>query len=259
MKERPIIFTSASVRAILAGRKTQTRRVVKDAPSWAREAGFSCFTPEGKWSFRGTHPLNGPAEKFIRCPYGVPGDRLWVRETWQAGQVLDDLDAAGIARRCEEANYLRPWAPILYPSTGAMVNGDVMRDFGGPGRLRPSIHMPRWASRLLLEVTDVRVQRVQEISYPDVIAEGLHEWLTDEQQTDSAHRHAAREAFARLWDSINAKPKPHRDKDGRVDYYVSYPLWDDIGETRTYRGKPWHVIGNPWVWAVTVRRLDEGR
>lgn len=166
MAERPILFSGQMVRAILDGRKTQTRRVVKPpAP----------FAP-------GDDILVEWATGQIKCPYGQPGDLLWVRETWAANRIFDDSsprivgnDHHGIWWKADHSSY-RP------------LNAK-------PGRWRPSIHMPRWASRITLEVTGVQVEQLQEITTEDALAEGIakHEQWTPRVQ------------FSELWDSINAK------------------------------------------------------
>lgn len=184
-KERPILFSGPMVRAILEGRKTQTRRVVN----------HQSYFPAN----RQTWPLDANglgAPGAISCPYGNPGQRLWVRETWQPGP--DD----SVAYRASDDMNHNQW--------------------------KPSIFMPRWASRITLEVTDVRVERVQAISRLDIVAEG---WPHDERQAlqiaqviagldDEVIDDASIEWFADLWDSINAK-----------------------------RGYSWE--SNPWVWVIT--------
>ena len=141
MKERPILFSGPMVRAILDGRKTMTRRIVKQQ---ADNGGYcqSLDPDKGVWLVH-----NGGS---IRCPYGQPGDRLWVRETWSAW--------TGGMTSCGEER-----APqIEYKATSQ-----------SEGPWRPSIFMPRWASRILLEITDVRVERLNDISEEDAIAEGF--------------------------------------------------------------------------------------
>src|SRR5690348_12362489 len=92
MRERPILFSAPMVRALLAGTKTQTRRAVTpQPPEWCTEFGYTAFTPTGSISGRGRYGNDGPAEKFFRCPYGIAGDRLWVRETWRKGQYRADI------------------------------------------------------------------------------------------------------------------------------------------------------------------------
>lgn len=170
MKERPILFSGPMVRAILDGRKTQTRRVVKPQP----------FSNE-EYRFNFPKPLRGGllACNYLSshlCPCGQPGDWLWVRETWchefEGGYLYRADDLSGLAPE--------------------FVDGD-----GNPtGRSgwKPSIHMPRAASRITLEITGVRVERLQEISEDDAIAEGVvgHE----EIQPASAY-------YRELWESIN--------------------------------------------------------
>jgi len=215
VKERPIIFTADSVRAILEGRKMQTRRVVKPQPV-------------GHWGSR-VPPLAGgvlqcitvadwkPRDAYIRCPYGVVGDRLWVRETWQgwhsSGEELD----RGVEH--ESASY------VTYKADG--------KSF--PVEWRSPLFMPHWASRITLEITDVRVQRVQEINKADAIAEGISVFPLQSADDPSAwyqsapgvnQQRSARASYAALWDSINAK-----------------------------RGFSWQ--SNPWVWCLTFRKLPQ--
>ena len=145
------------------------------------------------------------------CPYGAPGDRLWVRETWAVGDRDNDVLYA---------------ADPLWNVNGVAVPPPINKGTVHAGNWRPSIHMPRWASRITLEVTGVRVERVRDITEADAIAEGIIpqaygfgvEGLHMSLQT-------AREAFGCLWDSINAK-----------------------------RGYGWSV--NPWCWVVAFRRVE---
>lgn len=146
MKERPILFSAQMVRALLAGTKTQTRRALRPQP-------VDPYT--GRDLPAGARPDSLPA-----CPYGVPGDRLWVRETWCNGMTEDGYD--GVCYRA---------------------SGDVCVE----GRWRPSIYMPRWASRIVLELTSVRVERLHAITPADAIAEGV----------------SSLSAYRSLWESIN--------------------------------------------------------
>lgn len=178
MAERPIIFSGPVVKAILDGRKTMTRRVLKPQPKHVRDTwhgdAVECWT-EGKC------PVCEP-------PYHV-GDRLWCRETWRAHRVDDDLPPGAL-----------PPTRIWHEADLSRDNADVI------GKRRPSIHMPRWASRLTLTVTEVRVQRLQEISEADAVAEGCPGWYSPQHPdmgvTDGRLPH---EEFADLWNSINAK------------------------------------------------------
>ena len=218
-KERPILFSGSMVRAILDGRKTQTRRVLKDR-FWDIQSGpENCMNgfrriDGGCAVFEIQDTVDSTHEYKIRCPYGVPGDTLWVRECW--GTPDADHPQCVDGRKPQQGDHMvyranpaddYQWGSGL-PSQGGFV-------------WRPSIHMPRWASRITLEVTDVRIERVQEISVDDAIAEGV--WL----DPPDAHgfRSEVQGAFRELWDSINAK-----------------------------RGFGWEA--NPWVWALAFKRIN---
>ena len=242
IKERPILFQDDMIRAWLAKLKRQTRRVVKPQLGSGHEGAYN--RPDGQWAWticEGVE-VGGP----FSCPYGKPGDRLWVREAWRAeemqGGEREGLD--GIRYRADNT-----FAPIENTPEASDAWGEAARD-GMPWR--PSIFMPRWASRGLLEVTDVRAERVQDISEADAQAEGIkQEWTCVNPGIGSyAHSNDVRDDFMYLWDSINAKPKPVGGK--HVTHYVSYP-WEDVQETREHRGLPWYVMGNPYVWAMSFK------
>lgn len=241
MKERPILFQGAMVRALLAGTKTQTRRVVK----WrGLEPGlnlqFSGLSVERSGSnFVLTSPTRtSHAYRSVPqpCPYGLHGDRLWVREAWGyfdpdgSGEDYDrDHNDEGKAGPCtayrkemlEEGNALRDYwrRRIAYKATFAEQKygmGPV-----GPKRWRPSIHMPRWASRITLEITAVRVERLRAISEADCIAEG------------AAGGHGAIDGYG-----YSATPQEHfRD------------IWLAINGPASWQA-------NPWVWVVSFRRVQ---
>ena len=170
MTERPIIFSGDMVRAILDGRKTQTRRVMKPQPSPADV-------------FVGDHGL-GMGPQF-RCSYGQPGEHLWVRETMR-GEYSPARNRYRVAYRDGGQT---TWGNADAEWCGAQDWYTIAGTSRQATRWKPSIHMPRWASRLTLEITEVRVQRVQEISEEDAVAEGVDIWAD----------------FRPLWDSINAK------------------------------------------------------
>jgi hypothetical protein len=151
MKERPILFSGPMVRAILEGRKTQTRRVVKPQPTWS-VAPLEFTNAPGHWA-------PNEAEDVRRFPYGVPGDLLWVRESWQL--VCPCPGGGKMTCLYEDVD----GAEVIYAATVA--------DGEHPPRWRPSIHMPRRLSRLTLEIVSVRVERVQDISEADAKAEGF--------------------------------------------------------------------------------------
>lgn len=188
MSERPILFSSEMVRAILAGRKTQTRRILRPQPHVTRLAGHDI-------------PLWGPgkhastslqAKWLLCCPYGRPGSHLWVRETWLE---LDDdhRDRRGVRQ-------------AVYRADTTSDGDDIRRQYGY--RWRPSIHMPRWASRLTLEVTSTRVERLQEITEEDARAEGVEAHLHDGYDGTIDRERPARSNFERLWDHINGERAP---------------------------------------------------
>ena len=163
-RERGIIFSGESVRAIFAGRKTTTRRVVKPRPTLVLDAKASVAA----FVDRRLTPM-GERDVLVRCPYGAPGDQLWVRETWRGGD--DTLDTV---------NY--------------RADADGFDQFALTWR--SPIFMPRRFSRLTLEITSVRVERLQEITEEDVVREGLTERLS------------LRDGFADGWDSLNGKRAP---------------------------------------------------
>lgn len=151
MKERPILFTGPMVRAILEGRKTVTRRVVTPQPDFLG----SMVDPNTPFK-----TLDAGLHARITCPYGQPGDRLWVREAWAADAQVDAIAPSDLSQG----------EPIWYPADlSVRQTGCSMIS---KGRVRPSIHMPRWACRILLEITAVRVERLQDISDPGALAEG---------------------------------------------------------------------------------------
>lgn len=191
MKERPILFQGEMVRAILAGRKTQTRRLIRDGLAVTDVCGGG-VEPAVWWP-------RDAVGRDAASPYGVPGDRLWVKETFY----------------CDHCEY--PTGPrremvemLEYRAThdcSAWEAGCPCRDDNGRSSWRPSIFMPRWASRLTLDVTEVRVERLQDITEADARAEGV------EPRDGDGHRgyQPARAAYAELWDRINGEGSWLRD------------------------------------------------
>lgn len=209
MAEKPILFSGEMVRAILEEKKTQTRRVVVP-PGWVKN---ECVTDSGnphwmldkrgerfyltEWSRDKAH------SHLVTCPYGRPGDLLWVRETWSTAATFDQMKPSDIP----------PGQNIWYAVSD--YSDFVVSAGHWKGKRRPSIFMPRWASRITLRINDVRVERVQDISEADAKAEGVTKdrpggWISCESY---------QMLFRRLWDDINTK-----------------------------RGYGWNV--NPWVWVV---------
>ena len=205
MKERPILFSGPMVRAILEGRKTMTRRVVK-----LRYGADVVVTNGQVWK-----PARVDYAGYVDCPYGQVGDRLWVREAWRTvaeadSQAPRDLSAAH-----------RFWYEADEPHQL------------GYGKLRPSIHMPRIASRILLEITGVRVERLHEISKADAQAEGVERVVAgvgwrrycdpDSEEVGVPPCGDARRSFLSLWKFINGDESCN---------------------------------ANPWVWVVEFKRVQ---
>lgn len=243
MKTHPILFSGPMVRAILEGRKTQTRRIVKPQPP------ASCaYSINGADSHALCHaqgnlsiwvpPTPKSTDHRLPCPYGQPGDRLWVRETWQYADWTDDgypfiRYAADNESKLFEGGIPDAWEQKLEDAWCRLSADDNYAiDQKAADRVwRPSIFLPRWASRITLEVTTVRVERLQDISEEDAKAEGAlfhdgrpvghHGW-----RHDSSHGYVyrtAKDSYAHLWESINGAGS-----------------WAE----------------NPWVWVIEFRRVN---
>jgi hypothetical protein len=207
-KETPLPFQPEMVQATLADRKDQTRRlkglheVNKEPDGWLVTPTMAGDT----WAF-----IKGGTILRIKCPYGQVGDRLWVRETaWYPPPITDRMLRDGADT----------WPKVFYSADGR--NFDDLKEWGW--KQKPSIFMPRWASRITLEITDVRVQRVQEISNNDAWAEGTDGVLT-QRIPNCVEEVDYIEPYHQLWNSINAK-----------------------------RGYGWDK--NPWVWAISYKKLE---
>lgn len=200
MKERPIIFSGEMVKAILEDRKTQTRRIVKPQPyqdgifDKKRIILYKGHEREQWCWFISDGSLRNYDLRF--CPYGKIGDRLWIRETWQT--------AGG-----KTVTYRADWDRTKIKTSDLI-------------KWKPSIHMPRWASRITLEITDIRVERLQEISEWDCLKEGVV--IDKDCENEEQKLKSALVSFLELWDSINEK-----------------------------RGYGWDT--NCWVWVISFRRL----
>lgn len=208
-KERPILFSAPMVRALLDGSKTQTRRICKPQPLRIDgKIGIPYGDPPA-WALR-DGAQNG--SKMMTCPYGVVGGRLWVRETWRIGawreddgEIAVDYMADNHSRRewlqvPEADDFEKYWLQCCDDCNKAGVKTDEDGKYHwepgqSPCRVRPSIFMPRWASRILLEITGIRVERLQDISESDAMAEGCFA-LGDCECT-------AKRQYGELWESIN--------------------------------------------------------
>jgi hypothetical protein len=217
------------VRAILEGRKTQTRRIMKPQPLWVADPSVPFKTADAD--------PNG----IIRCPYGQPEDRLWVRETWTECVDVDAVFCPELMRY--KTTY--PDRPYMIPPNDGGRNYVIWRADGetefcdadgfsgefadkeSKGRWRPSIHMPRWASRITLEVTGVRVERLQDISEEDAIAEGIdmRSLCGCQDGCSQCDDRTPQETYRDLWETING---------------------------------PGSWAANPWVWVVEFKVMKGG-
>ena len=189
-KERPIIFNTEMVRAIMAGTKTQTRRVIKPQPEADHIGSFGGVGEPFAYAFE-------HEEKWRYCPYGGPKEKLWVRESFWNSRGDDSMPT-----------YYRADQDLMLPV-----------DHGyHQGPWKPSIHMPRWSSRITLEIADVRVERLQDITEEDAKAEGVKHG-----SSAMGHVFTHKEHFRGLWNGINGKKHP----------------WES----------------NPWVWVVEFKKI----
>jgi len=238
MKERGMIFNGEMVRAILDGRKTQTRRIMKVQPV-LNGSFYEVYGAGWVQSMKSVPAIPGHS-LASNCPFGLVGDRIWVRETW--GVVSHELDEDG---------RIQPWSPdrpataihempfgngyysghAIYAADGDFTWGDDDGYEDGRSCWKPSIHMPRAACRILLEVTGVRVERLNSISEGDARADGVQpadELLPDYPDTyltPAGDFATAKVAFQRLWESI-------------------------------YGDDSWQA--NPWVWVIEFKRIEGG-
>ena len=215
IKERPILFSAPMVRAILEDRKTVTRRAIKIQPQMVTDRSIEPWTGDAEVLFKQLQRAGR------NCPYGKPGDRLWVRETWycdhfevQKGPYLQPADMHDLDQSSEDGE-------LVYAADGLAPYEQEQPTW------KPSIHMPRWASRILLEITDVRVERLQDISGDQAQAEGVDAAMCQKYLETAPSRFECKEAvihgFAGLWQSINGE-------------------------------ESWR--SNPWVWVVEFKRVQ---
>ena len=215
-KERPILFNTEMVKAILDGRKTQTRRIIKPQPKgmceWDQKEIFENIQKQNHVDYEGNHffafHYDDKESQFVKCPFGKVGDRFWVKENYR---TLCNVDMF-------KPSHLNLGDPILYQSDGSMKKANHHAVFSSAsfGKCRPSIFMMKWMSRINLEITNIRVERIGSISIDDAKKEGV-----DCSKSPGAHYIL----FQRLWDSI----------------YEKQGLGFDA---------------NPWVWIVDFKRVQ---
>lgn len=213
MKQTPILFSTPMVQGILEGRKTQTRRIIKHQPT---------IDPQtGDWLVKGlagneeVHPI----EDWVKlqpkdCPYGQPGDILWVRETW--------APFTAVIRVPRDYHYKA--------SKDANLNG---------GKWKPSIHMPKAAARIWLEVVSVKVERLTDITEEDAIAEGI-EGSAEEGYESYEIVHEGKH---------KGKPSPHSIFNNRLAKFSFTELWESINGVGSWQA-------NPWVWVIEFKRVE---
>ena len=196
MKEHPILFSTQMVRAILDGYKTQTRRIIKfkrNSPVVSMTNHFQPFSDSPKnyqcWTAEHDEKTQAFMEQEILCPQGFVGDSLWVRETW----AHDDLNCKDV--KCGNRDH------IWWKANESKIVAD---SFAGEARWRPSIFMPRWASRLTLKIINIRVERIQDITQKDASFEGIPMPAYGEYPLSETADYLIPE-FRKLWDSINGK------------------------------------------------------
>ncbi|WP_374557707.1 hypothetical protein [Aquitalea pelogenes] len=247
IKERPIPFSAPMVRALLDGTKTQTRRVVKIHPS--DDAFVLLDRGTGWWPYRSddgeSEVMNDGNERPYTCPYGQPGNRLWVRETCRAEELESGLDGV----RYLADSHFRP----INDTPGDAIQWMHMNAYGArDGANVPSIHMPRWASRILLEIVSVRVERLKEISEADADAEGCER--LDSERTDRDMKLCPTCGGTGLHAVLGGNGGVIPDCDCRdCDTYVKRykHLWEAING-------PGSWDENPWVWVVEFKIVEEG-
>ncbi|MDK4215868.1 hypothetical protein [Pantoea agglomerans] len=234
MRERPIIFNADMVRSVLDGKKTQTRRIMREQPEVIPKED-ECGKP-GFWiPFNAGKTMVRNEDMYIACPFGLKGDRLWVRETWSVvSHAFDDdgLMIDYVPDRPAKAVHEKPFGRgyysghAIYAADGGFTWGDDDGCVDGRSCWKPSIHMPRWASRITLEITGVRVERLWDITEEDAKAEGC------------------------TFEALRFKPGTREVEEmGHTAVYQFGGLWQSI-----YGADSWQA--NPWVWVVEFKRVE---
>jgi hypothetical protein len=232
--EKPILFSTLMVQAILEGRKTQTRRVIKCDFYVENDPPLTAYIPD--------YITGEPQPVKLPCPYGQISDRLWVRETFayhHTGQLFYKTDI-----------------PVLCHKNW---------------KWKPSIFMPRTASRIDGDITNIRVERVSSISEADAIAEGIKldpdlpycmDWSQHPAWFDyinGGYNLYPIQSYKSLWNSINNIPKPIK-SEGIVTSYIVYPFDEQSAvkwQSKIYKNKPLIVVVDPYVWVIEFKRIEK--
>ncbi len=237
MKERPILFSPPMVRSILAGTKTMTRRT----------RGLDEINKEpDRYEFRELLAIDGDLfavfwdsgqveHVLVKCPFGRIGDKTWVRETWQTHCDMDHISPRDLPEGCD----------IQYPATYD----------GWVSKRRPSIHMPRWASRILLEITDIRIERLQQISEEDAKAEGVEALDFERYAPDFDWSVCPLCGGTCLYTGYSADGGARPDCDClKCDTHKKRfrNLWEYLNGEGSWED-------SPWVWAISFLRIEQER
>jgi hypothetical protein len=233
-KEYPILYSTPMIQAILDGRKSQTRRIIKGDFYVENDPPLTAYIPD--------YITGEPQPVKLPCPYGKVGDFTWARETF----VWDSISSQYLYR------------------------ADNHCDLPYQNKWQPPIFMPRSACRIITENIDIRVERVADISEKDAIAEGIEKvnilgddtfnnrWKDYESNNIKCGFHSPIQSYRSLWNSINNEPKLNK----KTDTYIVYPFDEQSAINvnkagywgNTYRNKPLIVVPNPWVWVIKFKK-----
>lgn len=259
MNEKPILFQGDMIRAILEGQKTATRRIVKPT---VKGCTVGVYTQDGKVSSVVNVQEDGDPWTDIKCPYGQVGNRLWVRETFKVGAWRDQgqLRIAFDYRASPEL-VNTPWC---YPPSSEQYTNQILKAVheldkkgiepvgGGPDRIykweagksplnwKPSIFMPRWASRITLEITEIKVERLQDMDNDNAINEGINKYWVNYEDGGGYWNVPA------CWKNPDGKIIKQIQTEDIIEAFAN--LWDSINKKRGYS---WE--SNPWVWVINFR------
>ena len=257
MTKRPIIFTTELIPKILDGAKTQTRRVLKPQPKYLVGEKYSqwfwCKKDVSEIEAMRLHlshaiwwdGVKTPRLMIPFCPYGQVGDRLCVRETWAVPRNL---------KKASHLEVLSYGGVIFYKANGdTLLKGNIWKS---------PLFMPRWASRITLEITGIRVERLQEITPEDCVAEGypfgeIPLCRSDRELTISKQMRLG--WYKDLWNSLNAKWKPVYNKELKIYEYWQFPWAEEDAKPipkTTNHPERYHCVPNPWVWVIEFKKVD---